>query len=346
MAMGDHPTEFELRAVLAQYADLFHSARIGDPGENSGFSGARVWRVEVGGQSFALRATAHGAVHTQRLRGLHRLLEWVNRLGVPELPAPLIWPASGTFRSSFEHIWQLEPWMPGRADFTERPSRARLQSAVEVLARFHRAAATFTPSPDEKRWFNITRLPSPGLNERLRHALRWNHETCAETRASLLSSEWIEFGTLGIRILELFERAVPKVIDALMLARESEVPLQPCLRDVWHDHLLFTGETVTGLIDAHACRSDCVATDLARLLGTLVGDDAHAWESALQVYQEIRPLSAEERSLIPLFDQSAVLLNGLTWLDWHVRGRIFPHRARVVRRLHDISQRLEHLADR
>ena len=125
------------------------------------------------------------------------------------------------------------------------------------------------------------------------------------------------------------------------------MPLQPCLRDIWHDHVLFTGDIVTGLIDPHAARSDSVATDLARLLGTLVGDDRRGWDSGLAAYQEVRPLSAAELAMIELFDQSGVLLSGMTWLDWHLlQGRVFKNREGVLARLRSIAVRLKNLASR
>ena len=74
------------------------------------------------------------------------------------------------------------------------------------------------------------------------------------------------------------------------------VPLQPCLRDVWHDHVLFQGDEVTGLIDPSAARTDTVAADISRLAGSLIADDRRAWGKAMDAYQAVRPLSAAKRS--------------------------------------------------
>jgi hypothetical protein len=48
------------------------------------------------------------------------------------------------------------------------------------------------------------------------------------------------------------------------------VPLQPCLCDSWHDHVLFESDAVTGLIDYGSAKIDHVAVDLARMLGSLM----------------------------------------------------------------------------
>ncbi len=52
-----------------------------------------------------------------------------------------------------------------------------------------------------------------------------------------------------------------------------KVPIQPCIGDIWHDHILFLGDGVSGLVDFGGMRADTVAGDIARLLGSLVADD-------------------------------------------------------------------------
>src|SRR5437763_1299451 len=44
---------------------------------------------------------------------------------------------------------------------------------------------------------------------------------------------------------------------------DRPVPVQPCLCDVWHDHVLYTGDAVTGLIDYGEVKPDHPAVDLA-----------------------------------------------------------------------------------
>ena len=61
--------------------------------------------------------------------------------------------------------------------------------------------------------------------------------------------------------------------------------MQPCLCDPWHDHVLFTGDQVSGVIDYGSVKEDHIAVDLARLLGSLVEDDENAWSIGLKAYQ-------------------------------------------------------------
>ena len=57
------------------------------------------------------------------------------------------------------------------------------------------------------------------------------------------------------RLLPLASDALHKqaVIESLNAA--GELPLQPAIRDIHRDHVLFTGDEVTGLIDFARCGS-------------------------------------------------------------------------------------------
>jgi Ser/Thr protein kinase RdoA (MazF antagonist) len=296
----------------------------------------------------ALRAMDRSSVDIHRLAGLHRLVAQVRASGLTQVAAPIAALDGATFLESVGQIWQLEQWMPGSADYSSHPSETRLRAALAALAEWHLAAAHFVPQNQEGNWFFTSRSGlSPGLARRMHEILRWHGPEGARVRLRLAASSWTEFAELGQVILDNFGRASPRVIGALKSALETRIPLQPCLRDVWHDHVLFTGDAVTGLIDPHSARSDSVATDLARLLGSLVGDDRSLWGIGLDAYQEVRKLSTPELALVEVFDQTAVLLSGLTWLDWIcLQGRIFEDRPKVIGRLEAILARLRVLASR
>ena len=120
------------------------------------------------------------------------------------------------------------------------------------------------------------------------------------------------------------------------------MPVQFCVCDIWHDHVLFTGDAVTGLIDYGSVKPDNVAVDLARLLGSLVGDDAAAFARGLAAYKQVRPLSTDERALVPILDRTGVVLGIANWLRWlYVDGRVYEDRAAVARRLAALVERAE-----
>ncbi len=346
--LASQTRNLDLRAILQRYwascdpesAQIAHIAR--------GFSGALVWRIESPAGPCALRAMDAASVNRQRLGGLHRLMAHLHASGVTEVPVPIAGREGATFFEAAGTVLQLEPWMPGSADFAIHPSDIRLRTALASLASWHRAAARFVAHDAECAWFFSTRTgPSPGLAERASEIGGWSGSECEIIRRHLAACSWREFADAGREILDHYGRAVPFVAGQLRVGLESRVPLQPCLRDVWHDHILFTGDKVTGLIDPHAARTDSVATDLARLLGSLVGDDRRAWNVGLDAYQEIRPLSVAELALVELFDQTAVLLSGMTWLDWIcLQGRVFEDRDKVIGRLRAIAARLKVLASR
>jgi homoserine kinase type II len=162
---------------------------------------------------------------------------------------------------------------------------------------------------------------------------------------AIVESDWPELARLAREFTHRAPPALDRVAKRLESAVRCQVPLQPCIRDVWHDHVLFTGEQVSGLIDFGAMRVDNIACDIARLVGSFVADDVPKWSAAVAAYSSIRPLSDSERELVAAFDQSTVLLGGLNWVRWiYVEGRSFPDRRRVAERLSALLGRLRHLA--
>ncbi|MBW3542555.1 MAG: phosphotransferase [Planctomycetes bacterium] len=316
-------TERELRELLSRYQALGVVSALAPVA--GGFSGAVVVRVTAEAGEWCLRGWPPASLARERLLGLHRLLSVVHGAGVEQVPVPICDTAGRSLVFAGDRWWQVEPWMPGRADFHAAPSAERLENALACLAAFHRAAAKFDPVGDEIEWFASSRAgTSPAVRERLERITRWQPAELVRLRQALeweFAREWRE---PGLELVELFEQCRPTVEAGLKAALVLPVPLQPCLRDIWHDHVLFEGELLTGLIDLGACRTESVAADLARLLGSLLADDGD-WTHAITAYQRHRPMTVEELGLVPVLDQSAVLLGGLYWLE-----RRFLHDDRSV----------------
>jgi homoserine kinase type II len=118
--------------------------------------------------------------------------------------------------------------------------------------------------------------------------------------------------------------------------------VQPCLRDLWHDHLLFEGDRLTGLIDYGAVKADHVTADLARMLGSLVGDDQGGWEGGLRAYRRVRGLTDNEEQLAHMIDRTSTILGVVNWLRWvYHEGRSYEDLSAVVRRLESLLNRVE-----
>jgi len=157
---------------------------------------------------------------------------------------------------------------------------------------------------------------------------------------------------LGNEIDAIASRLLPLVrfgLERSTVWRELEtpihLPLQPAIRDIYHDHVLFAGDEVTGIVDFGAMRIDTPLTDVARLVGSLVGDDREARQFAFDAYSELRPLSESDRRMIDLLDESGVILGGLNWLKWlYVERRDMGPSEPIVGRLIKIAERLERFA--
>lgn len=199
--------------------------------------------------------------------------------------------------------------MPGVADYHQFPTDDRLKSALRTLASLHQTWAKASSA--------IVAVASPTVTQRgaklqewlIRLPELWSHPVCRADQQQPIA----DFARRTLR--QLAERG-PVELQALARLQAQPVDLHFVLRDIWSDHVLFTQEQVTGIIDFGAARVDEPATDVARLLGSLEPMNANRWQLGWEAYQQLNPAVDHERVVI--LDRVAGLLSTLQWFEWLV----------------------------
>jgi Ser/Thr protein kinase RdoA (MazF antagonist) len=330
---------YNLDFVLRHYPDLGELKRMEPLAGAGGFSGALLWRLTTSDGFYCLRRWPQGHPNRERLEFLQAVLWHAHQEGCYFVPLPLENLTEAGYLFHADHYWELTPWMPGVADYHDAPTVEKLHAALSALAQFHRATESFPVAQG-------TPAVSPGIAQRHELAAELRHGGVDKLREALRTSAWRELDRKANRALELIARALPAVDHVLEPCLDLPMPLQPCIRDIWHDHVLFLDGQVSGIVDFGAMRVDNIATDLARLLGSLVGDEREGWREGLEAYERIRPISEHEGRLIKAFDRSNVVLSLVNWLRWiYLERRTFEKREAVESRFDELLPRLERLTE-
>jgi len=330
----------DVRDVLGHYSADCWPFRIKSLGSAGGFSGAEFWRLETPRGLLCLRRWPPEYPDPTRLAFIHSVLEHVARRGFRTIPPPVRTTDGRSFVFDDEHLWELSNWLPGTADFVPECRAEKLAAAMRALAEWHLAAADFPHDGPSSG-------PSPGVRERLTQLDRISVRDLVRLRTAIEQApssgiDLTEFIDFARRLIAMYPRIAPRIREKLQSARQITIPLQPCIRDIWCDHVLFDKNCVTGIVDFGAVRIESVAGDVARLLDSLAGDDLVAWQQGLAEYSRVRPLSAPELKLVDAFDESLVLLSGMNWLEWiFIYRRRFDDLAQVAARLRTVVGRLE-----
>ncbi len=331
----------ECRSVLERYRRTLRSPEpLVLTSVSGGFSGAAVWCVSAGEPRWCLRCWPDDAPPLPRLRELHRWLEWLHREGGVPVAVPLPAHDGRTVIEFAGRVWQLEPWLPGTADFHAQPTAARLAQVMQVLARLHRCSARYEATAEGHAWFGRGYGPSPAVAERVHLLEQWSITAVEATGRRLQALPSTPLTQLAQETLLLAAQRREQVRRELLAACGVEVPLFPCLRDVWHDHILWTGDVVTGVIDPSAARMESAAADLSRLLLSLLGPDAPRQQEALAMYATVRPLTDNERRLMLPLLLSGTVLSGLYWVERIAAGELPHPPGRVEHRLRRIVAHL------
>ena len=127
--------EFDVQQVLGRYPSRARSQAVTPLGMAGGLSGANFWKVSSPSGVLVLRRWPKDHPPPDRLQWIHGVLRQVSRHGVTYVPVPLETLERETVVVHRGHLWELSPWMPGVADFYQRPSTARLTAAMSALIR-------------------------------------------------------------------------------------------------------------------------------------------------------------------------------------------------------------------
>ena len=322
-----------------------------------GWSGSPIYRVDSAAGDWVLKRFPLAATPARAV-WVHRLMQQTRAGGVAAVPSVLpLATGSREGRMTFAVdregcLWEMVELKPGSP--VEHPSLPQVCAGMRTLAQIHRAAAG---AQDGELCRAHLRGPSPGQRERVEKAER------------LLADPWsgwqerIGRGTpLQEAVCLRLERATglwrtARMEQALAVVAATpavEVGLQPVLRDVWSDHILFGGggnaAAVSGVIDYHAAGIDTPATDIARLLGSWhlggaqwqrpgAGRLVERWGEALAAYQEIGRLVPEEIASISFFHATAVVFGLDHWFRWTLLdGASFQAPEAVVARIDHLLQ--------
>lgn len=324
-----------------------------------GHSGQPVWSVEPvdeagGADGRAARRCvlkAFGAeCPPERAAWIHAFVTALHAAGIDAVPAPLAAPGGATLvADDTGTLWEMCPWRPGMS--LEAPTAAQAAAALELVARMHVAAEGIArrlgPRPPagaipawERRSGALARVGAQGFRGDSPAPATWLARQLAERRR--IACGRLEAG--GGRGL------VARLAAIRLPAGAARAPIVPVFRDLWHAHVLFEGERVSGVIDPHAAGFDSPATDLARLLGSwrppapVVGGEGlgAAWAGALAAYEEVRVIPPAERTLVELLDVGGVIGGLDHWFGWVLEeGRSFADAPGAVARVDFLLEKLD-----
>jgi Ser/Thr protein kinase RdoA (MazF antagonist) len=319
----------------------------------TGFSGSPVFVVELSDKPsrFVLKSF-HAGASVEHARFVHGLVTHLR--GETSTPlAELIVALDGdTIVSDAEgRLWELARFMPGVA--MPCPTPAQAAAAATALAHLHLAAARLVNHPPRQDF-------SPGLALRIERAREllarpWQarcHAWSHAARHRMPADRWTALDARVATAIDLFTAAGG---DAFLARVASIQPhssmLQPVLRDVWCDHVLFADErsdSVTAIVDLHAAGIDTPATDLTRLMGSWAAPAGgerlsilDRWPTAVAAYDRVRRLPHAEADLIPFLHATGVVCGLDNWFRWTLdEQREFPDARRMLARIDRLLQEL------
>ena len=295
---------------------------------SGGFSGADVWRGDddSGRSVIALKAWPHG-FPPSRLSWIH---SWLARAAhLPFIPSILQTRDGIAIAADSGRIWDATQWMPGASRIA--PSPNEVEAACTAIARLHRAWSPFA-----------RRAICPGVSNRLRVLRNWLAKPIVpETNIGLSPNlnSLLKQAASAVRI------AAPSAVQSLEPWESSAFRVQPCVRDLRGEHVLFIGDAVSGIVDFGALAEDHPATDLSRVLGDFASGNEALFEIGLISYRRAGGELIEGDEFVRILARTGTLCSLIMWLiHLCIQRRTYPETSVVETRLDTLIRRIEPFA--
>jgi homoserine kinase type II len=259
-----------------------------------GFSGAIVWRGDADAPSVAMKAWPTN-ITPHRVQQVHA---WLAEAGhLPFIPTVFAG-SGGTVCLEDGRAWDCCRWQPGSPRVS--PTSSEVQAACAAVAQLHEV------------WAGASEVgPCPGVQNRLR--ILSENEPLLRRGPDAFPTVAPELDPLLRHAVSLARRLAPQVANALQEWEHRTFALQPCVRDLRAEHVLFDENRVAGIIDFGAMAVDCPAVDLARLLGDCASSN-DLFREGVAAYRHIRPAFDVPDEFIRLLAHSGAVGSVLGWL--------------------------------
>ncbi len=253
------------------------------------------------------------------------------------VPRPVASPTGPSCFEDADGVWELQTWVPGQATLSAAAPEELLLSAVETISRLHRAWSSLATQSSH----------SPTLRRRAQRLKNLCEAKPAAFDLPTTRPE-IPFAPQIAAIQRLLPDASRTARAELDRIEHHPRRLHPVVIDLKCDHVLFTANRVTGIVDFGAMAIDTPAVDWARLISSVAGDNPDAWRlwGDAVVSQHPAAEGADLRRLLPALDASGTVLAADNWVAWLSDGWRPPVGAEgIVRsRLEALTGRLRTLA--
>jgi homoserine kinase type II len=281
-------------AVLHHFAP--HASSLSWLRAGGGFSGALVWRGDEGSvPRAALKGWPPGTT-LERVRQVHA---WLARAAhLPFVPTAFAGIDGRTALASADRVWECCRWQLGGP--RAAPSVAETEAACEAVAELHLA------------WSGeAVRGPCPGVLNRLR--ILAEAEPLLRAGLDALPPMSAKLAALLRRAAAVAARAAQVVARELRPWAREAFALQPCVRDLRGEHVLFHENRVVGIVDYGAAAVDSPAADLARLFIDYDGAGGELLANGLAAYRQVRAFDAPD-AFVRVLIRSGAVCSVLGWL--------------------------------
>ena len=180
----------------------------------------------------------------QRLNWIHTILRSVAEAGINFIPTPIVANSGESIVEHNGYFFELAPWLDGKATYESEPCHEKLDFCDDWIGQ--------VPSGDSSIIDSIVSPSGPAKSEQPAPAVKSNfkkncHKYDWPWRLNRIRG-FASIAKLGKTLCDNFELLSGLIERQLSHSMQLSVMVQPVIRDVWHDHMLFDENRLSGIV--------------------------------------------------------------------------------------------------